>query len=925
MRVAIYARVSTMRQALTQSIDQQLERLVEYVRSRGWLLDEETIFRDDGYSGASLNRPGLDRLRDAARQAAIDCVLVTAPDRLARNFVHQMVLMEEFERHGCQVEFLDRPISHDPHDQLLLQIQGAVAEYERTLIADRMRRGRIAKYRAGTLLPWTATPFGYRVDPERPRDPLGVRLAEEEAAVVEQIFASYELEQASIYGVAVKLQSLGIPTPTGRVRWSVSTVRDILTNPIYSGRVFARKTRARMATNRRSPTQKIGRAKVVCREVGPEDWIFVANIPAVVSQERFDRVQAKLARNQKFARRNNTAQQYLLRGLVSCGSCSLACTGRSVPGYTYYICRAKQGAIHSCRDEKCQAPYIPAAQLDELVWQDLCDAMTHPKSLADALERAWAGNWLPQEMLARRETLRKARTNLEHQMDRLTDVYLGEVMPLAEYERRRHDLERKAQGLTEQERQLQAQVDSRIELTGKVASLEDFCNRIRAGLESATFEQKRLLVELLVDRVVVTIDEVEIRYVVPISSDGEQTRFCHLRLDYLHLPTRTVHILVEFAALDLVLRQARDDEARVGTLGQVLGLGHHAPLPAPALSRPVANLAKDARRPARDLGGDLGTLHREGDLAFQAAIARESEDVLDPVGFAPRHQLLTAEARVGPHKDLDLRPGRADLAYHTLEFLDDPRARVLVRLAQARHEQVATAEEVQRQVAVLAVVAVEEAPLLVAVHRIVRGVGVDDDSPRGRIVRLQHQLDKESVDRTRVGRHLLVLAVALRILRAQLHAVERALACQRLAAVALPPTRGTRRIGLADDGGEQRVAPQFVVVEEVLVAEHEPEDALRDQVLDRVIDALLLAGVAKAGGELRQYAPPRFELAQQQRAPVGCDRPAVELSHECPRSESLKGVVLILTLCPNQKSSSSRCKLWLATHFYHESELFQLP
>ena len=176
MRVAVYARVSTARQAQAQTIEQQLDRLRAAVTGRGWELDDQHVYRDDGYSGASLGRPGLDRLRDHAALADLDVVLVTAPDRLARNYVHQVLLLEELARHGCRVEFLDRPMSTDPHDQLLLQIRGAVAEYERTLIAERMRRGRLAKLRAGVLLPWTRPPFGYRLDPERPRDPAAVRV-----------------------------------------------------------------------------------------------------------------------------------------------------------------------------------------------------------------------------------------------------------------------------------------------------------------------------------------------------------------------------------------------------------------------------------------------------------------------------------------------------------------------------------------------------------------------------------------------------------------------------------------------------------------------------------------------------------------------------------------------------------------------------
>jgi site-specific DNA recombinase len=149
MTVAVYVRVSTQRQAQAQTIEQQLERLRVHLHGQGLELTSGDIFRDDGYSGATLNRPGLDRLRDAVRMGEVTQVLVTDPDRLARNYVKLMVLLEELERAGCEVVFLDRPMGRDPQDQLLLQIRGAVAEYERTLIAERMRRGRQAKLRAG--------------------------------------------------------------------------------------------------------------------------------------------------------------------------------------------------------------------------------------------------------------------------------------------------------------------------------------------------------------------------------------------------------------------------------------------------------------------------------------------------------------------------------------------------------------------------------------------------------------------------------------------------------------------------------------------------------------------------------------------------------------------------------------------------------
>ncbi len=205
MRIALYLRVSTPNQRQTQTIEQQLDQLQRHLQGRQWTVAQAHIFRDDGFSGASLNRPGLDRLRDCVRNRELDVVLITAPDRLARNYIHQMVLLEEFERGGCQVEFLERPMSQDPHDQLVLQIRSAVAEYERTLITERMRRGRLMKLRAGTLLPWTHPLYGYRVHPDRPRDPSGVTVHPTEAAIVAELFAQYLEQDMSLHRLSRSL------------------------------------------------------------------------------------------------------------------------------------------------------------------------------------------------------------------------------------------------------------------------------------------------------------------------------------------------------------------------------------------------------------------------------------------------------------------------------------------------------------------------------------------------------------------------------------------------------------------------------------------------------------------------------------------------------------------------------------------------
>jgi site-specific DNA recombinase len=300
MRIAIYVRVSTQRQAQAQTIEQQIERLRAHVRGLGEHLADDDIFRDDGYSGASLRRPGLDRLRDRAALASFDRLYVTDPDRLARNYVHQVLLIEELQQHGCQVEFLDRPMSRDPHDQLLLQIRGAVAEYERTLIAERTRRGRQHMFRTGQMLPWTRPPYGYRLDPERPRDPSGVRLEPAEAAVVAEIFAWYVRDGHTLLGLVKQLHELGVPSPSGKPYWGLASVRGVLTNPSYTGQVYAGRTRYRPAKVRRSATHPIGRPHETAVPVPEEEWIAVGAIPAIVTREQFDLARAKLATNRTF-------------------------------------------------------------------------------------------------------------------------------------------------------------------------------------------------------------------------------------------------------------------------------------------------------------------------------------------------------------------------------------------------------------------------------------------------------------------------------------------------------------------------------------------------------------------------------------------------------------------------------------------------
>ena len=201
----------------------------------------------------------------------------------------------------------------------------------------------------------------------------------------------YVDDGATLGRVVAALEQQGVPTPHGRRHWSRSTLRWMLSNPVYLGQVYANRTHARAARQRHSPMQPVGQQGTTLELTARATWLLVTTIPPLVWQELFDQAQAKLADNQRLARRHNTMGEYLLRALVSCGVCGYACKGRpEKPRYAYYLCAGKVPGRPEHPEGRCPARYIPAQALDDLVWQDLCDLLMHPASIPPASRRRWS-------------------------------------------------------------------------------------------------------------------------------------------------------------------------------------------------------------------------------------------------------------------------------------------------------------------------------------------------------------------------------------------------------------------------------------------------------------------------------------------------------------------------------------------------------
>src|SRR5215207_3243088 len=520
MRVAIYARVSTERQERQQTIDSQLDALRGWAASNGHLLDDGHVFRDEGYSGARLDRPGLDALRDAVRDGAVELVAVLSPDRLARRYAYQVVLLEEFRRAGCEVAFLHHPISQDPNDQLLLQIQGAIAEYERAVLGERFRRGKLQKARDGHYITGRA-PYGYRYLPRRDDAPGRLLVDEREAELVRTLYGWLVDERMTIRQILKRLNAGPCLPRSGRHAWSPSTVHHILADPIYAGTAYAnRYTYVPAAKPRAQRGPHTGEA--TCRRLRPrEQWIAIS-VPALVDQETWDRAQAQLARNAALSFRHNARHSYLLRCLLTCEVCGLAMYGVTRPATAtkperqYYQCRGKD-CVLSARTAACPSRHVKAEEIEPVVWNHVAGLLADPDRLLAQFDHfaaaAEAGSARDQ---AAEQQLRARLDRTVRADKRLLDAYQAGAITLAELSERRQLLASERQALERQQEEQARLRQQRLRAEAVRRDLAAFCSRIHSRLDEAPFADKQAILQLVIERIIVGNGRLEIRHVLPL-------------------------------------------------------------------------------------------------------------------------------------------------------------------------------------------------------------------------------------------------------------------------------------------------------------------------------------------------------------------------------------------------------------------------
>ncbi len=326
-RIAIYARVSSDQQAQHDTIASQLAAVQAFASARGVSIAPALIFADNGISRTTLARPKLDALRDKAAAAEIEQILILNPDRLARKYIPQLRLVEECKKLGGPLPFVNRQSATAPEDQLLLQMQGVIAEYEREKIVERHRRGKLHKAHQGKVCVLSGAPYGYVYISAPDTEAARYDIQEREAAVVHRVFQLLVNEQQSLGAIARRLTAEQIPPRRDGGRWERAVVWALLRNPAYTGQAAYRKT---AVVERKRPTKQARDHSFYPKPVHSstrdrprEDWRRIP-VPALISEAVFERAQERREANKRFSPRNNKRSEYLLSGLVRCQQCGYA-------------------------------------------------------------------------------------------------------------------------------------------------------------------------------------------------------------------------------------------------------------------------------------------------------------------------------------------------------------------------------------------------------------------------------------------------------------------------------------------------------------------------------------------------------------------------------------------------------------------------
>ena len=503
MRAAIYARVSTEEQAKGYSLNTQVEACLSYVADRNYRATE--VYKED-YSGATLDRPELDKLRDAISGGLIDVVIVYDIDRLARKSAYQVLIEEEFSRYQVLVEYVIGQYEDLDEGRLQKQIRASIAEYEKAKILERGKRGKRGKARSGYVIVGARPPYGYQVRSEPHK--AWLEIDEDEAKIVRLVYQWYldgdgQNGTLSMLGIAARLTEMGIPTrgdkyahvakKRGRCVWTAGMIRNILSNETYTGIWHYGKTRmvSDGKEHYRKPKPKCGFGKQVSRP--KEEWIEVP-VPAIINSTDLQRTKAIMENNKEQSRRQ-VRHQYLMGRRLKCSKCGYSYVGKSRKGkHLYYYCKGREQKPVSL----CDMPIFRCDLIDNTIWEWVRCMLEAPEAFAEGLRGMQEETRRKNRALYDRlELIESQLSETEKQRDRLLDLYLSGDFQKEILQERKSRLDTLISDLRKEHTQLSTYLQELTYTDADIVTIEKFSAKINHNLDMATFEGKRRILDML--------------------------------------------------------------------------------------------------------------------------------------------------------------------------------------------------------------------------------------------------------------------------------------------------------------------------------------------------------------------------------------------------------------------------------------------
>jgi len=491
-KIAIYCRVSTEIQMNEKTIESQIAELENYCKNNQLVIVGK--YADNGYSGEILARPDLDRLRDDAKSKSFEAVLIHSVDRLSRNHIHAGLVIEELQKGGLEVIFLNTPPTGTPEGRLLFDIQSVVAQYEKEKIKERTRRGRIHKAKKGIIV-GNSAPYGYRY--VKGDKGSSYKVNEEEAKVVKLIFDLYVNKSLSTRGVSRELYQRGVKPSKGGIRWATSSLNRVLMNESYTGTTYYHKTLCYEPVKPKSDVYK--RIKNTGRKLRPkEEWIPIQITP-IIDLAIFEQAQRRRSLNLKFSQRNSH-HSYLLSGLLVHGSCGYRMHAYFTRNRNPYY-RCSERIINFPVQSGCKGQ-IRVDTLDSLVWNSLSDVICHPAPLVSYLRKIRDGyqkrlNVTKKEMA----TVDSSLNELTNRESLLSKDYASGLLSTDQVATLMNGTEQRRKTLLDERAVLEEKLKENNSPSDEPIQIKRSLAKLSKLLKDISFEKKREILKLIVDKI----------------------------------------------------------------------------------------------------------------------------------------------------------------------------------------------------------------------------------------------------------------------------------------------------------------------------------------------------------------------------------------------------------------------------------------